>query len=540
MRIYVISIKGTQPPIPIETDFDERGGTIGRDASCSLVLSDPERTVSRLQATIRHESRHFVLIDQGSNPTLVNGRPVGKGVSLELHAGDHITIGQYELEVASDDQATVAAVSNPLGMPPPVQMPLDDPFAQFAKSSSPVDQGSSYQDDDPFAVFFSPANPPSPKAGPSTESLSGPDSELGQPSIDSLFGLDTKPGTLFSGTPLSESPSAAHDPMALFGAAPTVQHPNPVRDDVPMLRQAFTPPIPRKQEVGAVPGRPAPNEMVFSWENPSPRSTDFPIATPNPTDSQRNDAAGMMATPQPYTRRESPPPATSRSTSSESMPPQNRDFATSGDALLDAFLDGLGVQLDLGKLTPELMRKIGIMLRESTQGTIDLMQARAMIKREVRAEVTMIVSKGNNPLKFSPDLAFALMQLLTGRSRGFMRAEEAMRDAYDDLRAHQFGFMAGMRAALAGVLQRFTPEEIEQRVAGRGLLDNLVPGSRKARMWDLFEAKYAEISREASDDFQALFGNEFLRAYDEQVKRLREDRANKDLPIPDTDRNSHA
>jgi FHA domain-containing protein len=191
--------------------------------------------------------------------------------------------------------------------------------------------------------------------------------------------------------------------------------------------------------------------------------------------------------------------------------------------LRDAFLCGLGVALDLpAGLTPELMERIGVLLREATQGTLDLMQARALTKREVRAAVTMIVSRDNNPLKFSPDLGFALAQLLTAKASGFMAAETAMRDAYDDLRAHQFGVMAGMRAALEGVLQRFTPAEIEQRVADRGLLDNLLPAMRKARMWELFEARHAEIAREAADDFQALFGRAFLHAYDEQVERLRQ------------------
>jgi len=44
--------------------------------------------------------------------------------------------------------------------------------------------------------------------------------------------------------------------------------------------------------------------------------------------------------------------------------------------------------------------------------------------------------------------------LLAPPTRGFMPAAPAMRDAYDDLRAHQFGFIAGMRAALEGVLAR--------------------------------------------------------------------------------------
>lgn len=136
----------------------------------------------------------------------------------------------------------------------------------------------------------------------------------------------------------------------------------------------------------------------------------------------------------------------------------------------------------------------------------------------------MIVSKGNNPLKFSPDVGFALAQLLVPQGRGFMPPEEAMRDAYDDLRAHQFGFMAGMRAALTGVLKRFEPAALEQRVLTRSVLDSLLPGARKARLWDLFEQMYGEISREAEDDFHALFGREFLRAYEEQVERLQAER----------------
>lgn len=195
--------------------------------------------------------------------------------------------------------------------------------------------------------------------------------------------------------------------------------------------------------------------------------------------------------------------------------------AHEGD-LLAAFQRGLGVPLNLSAgLTPDLMEQVGVMLRESTQGTLDLLKARAITKREVRAEATMIVSRDNNPLKFSPDIDFALAQLLTSRSRGFMGAQEAMRDAYDDLRAHQFGVMAGMRSALAGVLKRFEPAELEARVGALSLLDKLQPSGRKARLWDLFEQHYAELSREAADDFNALFGRAFLEAYQQQVDLMR-------------------
>jgi FHA domain-containing protein len=167
-----------------------------------------------------------------------------------------------------------------------------------------------------------------------------------------------------------------------------------------------------------------------------------------------------------------------------------------------------------------MMELIGVLLRESVQGTLDLLLARAMTKREIRAEMTMIVGRENNPLKFSPNAQAALPHLLGPPVRGFMAPEAAMKDAYDDLRAHTFGFMAGMRAALAGVLARFDPAQLETRLTEKTVFDSLLPMNRRAKLWDLYTEMYRDISAEAEEDFHKLFGREFLRAYDEQVARL--------------------
>jgi FHA domain-containing protein len=95
-----------------------------------------------------------------------------------------------------------------------------------------------------------------------------------------------------------------------------------------------------------------------------------------------------------------------------------------------------------------------------------------------------------------------------------------MRDAFDDLRAHQLAFMAGMKAALDGVLQRFDPKHLEGRLTQRSLLSSLLPASRKAQMWEVFQTLYAQISSEASDDFHELFGKAFLAAYEAQIDAL--------------------
>jgi FHA domain-containing protein len=160
-------------------------------------------------------------------------------------------------------------------------------------------------------------------------------------------------------------------------------------------------------------------------------------------------------------------------------------------------------------------------VHESAKGTVELLVARAALKREVRAEATMIVARENNPLKFSPTAEAALKHLLAPPTRGFMAAAPAMRDAYDDLRAHQFGFIAGMRAALEGVLQRFDPAVLEARLTQRSVLESLLPGSRKARMWEVFVEHYAQISNDASDDFHTLFGKAFLKAYEEHIDQLK-------------------
>ena len=49
---------------------------------------------------------------------------------------------------------------------------------------------------------------------------------------------------------------------------------------------------------------------------------------------------------------------------------------------------------------------------------------------------------------------------------------------------------------------------------------NILPAARKARTWELFCATYGEIAREAEDDFQSVFGREFARAYDAQMRKL--------------------
>ena len=209
------------------------------------------------------------------------------------------------------------------------------------------------------------------------------------------------------------------------------------------------------------------------------------------------------------------------------MPPPVSGAAP--DALLAALLDGLNVpELNIETLTPGLMCQIGQLLRESTRGAVELLAARAALRPDVGAETTMVVAAENNPLKFSPSVEVALRRLLGPSVRGLMPAPAAMRDAFDDLHAHQLGVLAGMRAALEGLLARFDPAQLEATLAPRTGLANLIPASRKSRLWESFEALYSQLSREAEDEFHQRFGAAFAHAYDTDIAQ----RQRNDAPPP--------
>jgi len=197
--------------------------------------------------------------------------------------------------------------------------------------------------------------------------------------------------------------------------------------------------------------------------------------------------------------------------------------AVDNQVLLQAFLNGAGIpgiSISSG-LTPELMDMIGKLLATAIQGTVDLNTLRALVKREAHAEVTMVVVRNNNPLKFFPDCQTILTQMLRKKMPGFMGPLEAMEDAYEDLRAHQLGIVAGTRAALAEVLARLDPDNFDHETSDRSFLDAVVPARRKAGMWDRYTKLFRNIQLETRDDFQTLFGKTFLASYEAEIERVK-------------------
>ncbi|MCX7250599.1 MAG: FHA domain-containing protein [Burkholderiales bacterium] len=327
LRISVLRWRGaslpSEPPPP-SFEFDQRGGRLGRDDSCELLLPDPQRHVSRLQARIEFDGQGFVLVDLGSNPTRVDGQALGRGRRLPLVGGEQLAIGDYELEVVALTRG--AQPSQPLqpqllsqlsqsgqsgqsrhGLAAPV--PVDDPFAVFAVAT-PLAQPAPVPLTNPFAA---PASRPAGSASvlpiePAASDVLGMGLALESASIDELFGLRAGRGASSAG-------------------------------------------------------------MVLSWESCAPAAGAMPVSLAR----EPAEAAAPASQTQPQPQFQTPSPGAG------AVPPPQRDAAADDPAaqLLAAFQRGLGQPPNLPAwLTPALMERVGQLLREVTQGTLGALHQR--------------------------------------------------------------------------------------------------------------------------------------------------------------------
>jgi len=439
--------------------------SIGRGEECTLVLEDPKKHISRVHVEIEEKdegSFHLTIVSK-VNPVFINGKKQGPGSRVDLNAGDRFELGEYELEL----------------LPPP--------------TPSPVAQVSAVEE------TTRPENPQlqMPKSGPAPTPPPAPP-------------LSVFEEATFIG---QKSPPIEHDPLegqelppiepGIFDEPATEPAPAPADRTAPVVLTApaapTVPPVPAAEQE---PEADVFAEATYVGTSGAAPGTIFDEATYVGGRPPQGGAAPAAATHHPAARHD----------------------ATAGmRQAVTVFLEGAGLA---GKEIrdaemEEFLRQAGKIMRAAVEGSMALLAARATAKKELRAEDrTMVASKDNNPLKLMSDPQEALAFLFDTKDRtdGFLDPVQAVGDAFEDLRAHEVALFAAMRAALLGAIQRFDPKmlevELEKSAGGLGL-------NRKAKLWELFAAYQQKLARDAEDDFNKVFGREFMGTYMAQVKRLR-------------------
>lgn len=197
------------------------------------------------------------------------------------------------------------------------------------------------------------------------------------------------------------------------------------------------------------------------------------------------------------------------------------------DQPLEAFLEGAGVGgfAVPGDQQGRFLYHAGRLFRELIAGVIDALRARSLVKGEMRFDQTMLRPIENNPLKFSIDFEGTLKIMLTEKRGGCLNPVDAVREAGSDLVTHNLAMAAAQQEVLGKLLRRFDPAEIELMDESQGILQEILPATKKARYWDEYKNLYERLRREMEDEGGQLLSREYTRAYEEQVRLLKEKRA---------------
>ncbi|MGF7209822.1 type VI secretion system FHA domain protein [Skermanella aerolata] len=146
----------------------------------------------------------------------------------------------------------------------------------------------------------------------------------------------------------------------------------------------------------------------------------------------------------------------------------------------------------------EVMSRMAHAFRIAVGNLHDMLVARSEAKQEFGAERTMIARLDNNALKFPMDLNAALRTLMMNDVAGFLPAERAVGQAFDDIKAHQVSLLAATQATLQMLVRQLAPGSVTAGMK-RGPMAGWVPVLGKARAWD----RYVQLHGRIDDDLAA-------------------------------------
>jgi type VI secretion system protein len=524
MQLLLDITSSKHPPSSYKDHFvvGSQGGIIGRAPENDFVLPDPDLYVSSQHAIIRFQDDEYFLTDTSVNGVFINDgqEPVGRNNSIKLRNGDRLFIGDYELSVSirsGDAPGQFSPVDTGLDTPQsgsatPFRIPpvADESPAQILDGSHrQADVHGSIDWDKSDSHLASARNldqaSESNHVSPEHEHFTPPAFHTEEKASD-WDNTDIDPGQI------SEVQGQPDWDRTYIGAP--LDNNEPARPQEEQVEDLISTPAaatgdqPEWDRTGITmpPEPPGHTEEHPDGNAGSPESASVLEKKNAAHDTEKPDQPGQKATP-----------------GSMQKPQMQPRTASGGDTgLLEIFFEAAGLETHgiPAEAAPEFMKLFGTLYRNIVHGLMDVLRARAELKNEFRMRQTQISPVENNPLKFSGRVEEAMEHLVFKQGTGFLPPEEAFNEAFQDIKDHQIALVVGMRAAFDSLLHHLDPRQLENRVEKGKKIGHLLPLNRKASCWDRYVEWYEELSVAAEDDFQNLFGDEFTRAYEEQIGRL--------------------
>jgi type VI secretion system protein ImpI len=448
----------------------KRGLDLGRDQHLDWTLPDPSRFLSGKHCEIRYRDGGYWLYDVSTNGTFLNGAEGRLKGPYRLRNGDRLGIGHYIVAVTLDGED--AAESHDA---PPQPVAYHELWKSTEDAAPPLDR----------ALLRPPAEHSPLHPDFLDWATDVPESDHGKPDVRAAAP---------SRDPWDESQAAPAAPAPQPRAPPVPPQSAPgarqADDDLDWARGATRPqPVPEPPPAIPSPRRPvsAAREPREPWSQAAAAPyQDAPVPPQQPVSPRPEGAPARVP----------PPVAGPPVAHPEPLAPSAR-AAFPGDAgetaaFVRRLAQGAGVpeHIFTQQHPDALAEQLGMLVRATVEHLRQLLQARLQAKRLARStNQTMVEAFDNNPLKFSPTAEDAMRLMFGPPNRSYLDAQRTLEQSFDDLKAHQIRTYAAMQQALRMLLAEFDPQTIESEAdTDRGLAGMV--GSRKARLWDAYQARW--------------------------------------------------
>ncbi|HXV39490.1 MAG TPA: type VI secretion system-associated FHA domain protein TagH [Steroidobacteraceae bacterium] len=179
---------------------------------------------------------------------------------------------------------------------------------------------------------------------------------------------------------------------------------------------------------------------------------------------------------------------------------------------LAAFCKGAGI--DPRALPPEVrasaLAQAGQLLRETLVGFSELARTRADFAGEFNVSSGARRRDATSPLLQLAAVEQVLELMLAGRGPGDSRAIDEVRAQFARARHHEMAIAAALREAIAALLQKLDPDELEQQFGRRGAAGP----DLQARLWERYRELFRATAQAGDAGLPAAFLAAFARAYE--------------------------